>query len=217
MIFCIDYENVRNNGVEDGCQYLGEEDKVVIFYSDAANNIHQGIMRKIAGTGCGLEAYKLARKGQNALDFYIASYIGQLAGAGEASDIAIISKDQGFMAVVDYYGKVVPVKRRIILGSSIGQAMAMSDENKTRKEFLDDYNKPVGIQSEIDNLRHIENVKKKLRNAFSGTCYEGEESINAMIDLFLNRNSDRDMYLSSLHVFGRSAGLEIYHKLKEVA
>ena len=51
---------------------------------------------------------------------------------------------------------------------------------------------------------------------FRGTEYENEKVISEIVNIFVNKDSNKELYLASLHVFGKNAGLEIYRKLKDV-
>ena len=77
MHFLIDYENVHSAGLT-GAELLTDQDTVVLFYSDSNDKVEQGAMNRIIQSGCKIELRKLKTKGKNALDFYIATYVGEL-------------------------------------------------------------------------------------------------------------------------------------------
>ena len=82
MLFLIDYENVGNAGMK-GCGYLDARDYVIVFYSEARRHMEQRILEQVTASGCAFEICKLYKAGKNALDFYIASRLGELIGGGD--------------------------------------------------------------------------------------------------------------------------------------
>ena len=95
--FMIDLENTRSAGLQ-GAEYLTAADQVTIFYSKACVQITFGRMQELLASGCGMEVCRLVNTGKNALDFYIASRIGEVYGQGFEGTIAIVSNDKGFRA-----------------------------------------------------------------------------------------------------------------------
>ena len=81
MLFLIDYENVSNPGMK-GSEYLDSEDYVILFYSDAKKHVERRVLDALTSSGCTYEICKLCKTGKNALDFYIASKLGELIGSG---------------------------------------------------------------------------------------------------------------------------------------
>ena len=79
MLFLIDYENVGRAGMR-GCEYLDVQDHVVLFYSEGKKNAERRSLDQITSSGCVFEICKLYRMGKNALDFYIASKLGEMIG-----------------------------------------------------------------------------------------------------------------------------------------
>lgn len=57
-------------------------DRVTLFYSDAASRVENGYIQQITHAGAKLTAFKLKSVGKNALDFYIATYLGEIFGGG---------------------------------------------------------------------------------------------------------------------------------------
>ena len=62
MYFMIDYENTGGQGLR-GAEYLGAEDKVIIFYSKSCDKIEYGLLKLILDSGSGLELCRLERSG----------------------------------------------------------------------------------------------------------------------------------------------------------
>lgn len=80
MYFLIDYENLKNSGMR-GSEHLLPTDHVILFYSAGTPTMEQRHLMNIRNSGCSFETYKLLSKGKNALDFYIATKLGELFGA----------------------------------------------------------------------------------------------------------------------------------------
>lgn len=77
MVYLIDYENVSNAGLS-GYEFLTSQDVLYLFYSDAARNIRKQISLKIFDPSMDIHLYKLKTPRKNAIDFYIASKLGEL-------------------------------------------------------------------------------------------------------------------------------------------
>ncbi len=114
MYFLIDFENVGSEGLK-GAEYLLKEDTVIIFFSRACEQIHQGCLHQIMESFCRLDICKLKKTGKNGLDFYIATKAGEIFGSGYLGKAAIVSRDQGFMAVRDYWRCRGKVFREVML------------------------------------------------------------------------------------------------------
>ena len=91
----IDFENTGSR-VLQGAEYLQPDDSVTIFYSQICMKIEQKPLRQLKESGCSFRICKLQKPGKNALDFYIASHIGEIYGQGYTGMIAIVSNDAGY-------------------------------------------------------------------------------------------------------------------------
>ena len=109
----IDYENVfASNGLK-GVDALKEDDKLIIFYSNSCGKIRKDYLQSIEISGCDFRIVKLKNPAKNALDFYIAAECGALSARGE-TQMAIISNDKGFQAVLDYF-RINPAMSEVCL------------------------------------------------------------------------------------------------------
>ena len=97
----VDYENVSGSNGLKGADALCEKDTLIIFYSNCCTRIRYDHMQDIIESGCKFRVIKLKGAGKNALDFYIAAECGVMSERGE-DEIAIISNDKGFQAVIDF-------------------------------------------------------------------------------------------------------------------
>lgn len=102
MYFLVDFENVKSGGLY-GAEYLEAGDYLTIFFSEAAHICERRYLDAIENSGCTFDTCKLKKSGKNGLDFYIATRVGEFYGNGHKEPAAIISKDQGFRAVRDYW------------------------------------------------------------------------------------------------------------------
>ena len=84
MYFLIDYENVRNAGMQ-GTEYLLPDDHVIVFYSKAAPNMEARHLTDIKKSGCGFSICKLLKVRKNGLDFYIATKVGDTKATLQSS------------------------------------------------------------------------------------------------------------------------------------
>lgn len=135
MYFLVDFENVLSDGLR-GAQYLKADDTVIIFYSQVCEQVQQGVIRQIMDSACHLDICKLQKQGKNALDFYIATYLGAVFGSGYAGKAAIVSRDQGFTAVRDYWKGYAGKTAEVILGPTLEQCILLANEKQSGRKIL---------------------------------------------------------------------------------
>lgn len=213
----VDYENVYNSNGLQGVEYLTQNDKLHIFYSDSCGKIKADIMQKIEESECGLVMRKLMRAGRNALDFYIATECGAISQNGE-TQIAIISNDKGFNAIIDYF-KVVGEERIVIVkAANIENALLyLNDPNDVeRRKLISAHTKVLDL--DVQNAIYAEraSIHEKIVSAFSETKYK--DNTDKIIS-FMNEKEgcgSKQIYNGALHYFGREAGMDIYRILKNV-
>ena len=83
------------------------------------------IIQEIKESGCEFRVIKLKGTGKNALDFYIAAECGIISERGE-NEIAIISNDKGFQAVIDFFGADQNANRiQIVKAGNIENALTL--------------------------------------------------------------------------------------------
>ncbi|MDE6925618.1 MAG: hypothetical protein K2P59_10235 [Acetatifactor sp.] len=212
MLFLVDYENVGNAGMR-GCDFLDAQDQVIVFYSEAKRHMEQRMLENITASGCAFDICKLCKTGKNALDFYITSRLGELMGGGYSGIAVVVSNDGGFQAVRDYWEKRALRKRRILISSCIEDGIVSGNENNERTKTLRHLREKVTIGGYYTAYAERMRVKQTLRDLFTGTEYESRiEEIQDMIEG--QEKNAKVIYLSSLHLFGRKEGLEIYNRIK---
>jgi hypothetical protein len=212
VLFLVDYENVSKAGMK-GSSFLDERDQIVIFYSEARKNAERRILEDITSSGCVFEVCKLCRTGKNALDFYIASRLGEMIGNGYEGISVIVSSDNGFLAVCDYWMKKALRKRKVFLAPTIEDGIVCGSENDARTKELKRLRENLSIGSYYSAYEERMRIKGILNRLFEGTAFA------AMTADIQNLIEDRKkppkvIYLNSLKMFGRKNGLEIYHRIR---
>lgn len=100
--FLIDFENVKSAGLA-GIEDLAPDDHVVILYSVNSNTISFEMHQKILQSKTPIEYFQIRRGGKNSLDFQLSSLLGWLLAGGKYSHLFIISNDNGFDALTDFW------------------------------------------------------------------------------------------------------------------
>lgn len=210
--FMIDFENVYSQGLT-GAEYLTMEDHVTIFYSKSCNKIEQRKWTQMLDARSRLEICGLKNSGKNALDFYIASRIGELYGSGYEGIVAIVSNDKGFQALKDYWRCCVKKPKNIVLRSSIEQSIVASNENSERRREIMNRIRMIELETEYAKYEERQKLRAVLEEKFKNTAYEGK--IKQIEEVFEGGKAKKLIYLDSLKNFGREDGLYIYNKMKE--
>ena len=213
MHFMIDYENIRDRGL-DGAEYLTKDDSVTIFFSKSCQKIGQGKLQKVFDSGCKLDICQLQNPGKNAVDFYIASRIGELYGNGYTGITAIVSNDNGFKAVREYWKKCSFHHREVILKPDIQQSIVSANENSIRRTEIQRVLKDVDIIEEFKKYEEKTRVRKELVELFADSEYAS--MVEQIMDIIEGESRHKIIYLGSLKRFGRKKGVEIYRKLRQI-
>lgn len=211
MYFLIDYENVTGLGMR-GTEYLLPEDHVIVFYSGSVPNMEVRHLQNIKDTGCGFTVYKLIKPHKNALDFYIATKLGEIFGSGYEGTIVIVSKDGGFHAVRDFWATHSKPSRRVVLGESIEKSILAAGEKNPRTEKLQRLLKNTDIGNFFSAYQETQKLKRALQDAFAGTEYLART--DEIEEILKQGSSPKVVYLDTLRRFGRKDGLAVYKTLK---
>lgn len=211
MYFLIDFENVNYAGLE-GLEYLDKDDTLIIFYSAACDKIKEYRLQQIINSGCNWEINRLARTGKNALDFYIATSVGEIFSTDSNATIGIVSSDKGFRAVKDYWKSRLNPKNRLVQGNSVAVCMSHGHDTTRRRSVVRKQNSTVDIKEQ--HSKYIENRRIEL----SLKAYFGETEYAAIIpqimNIIKNEKNPKAVYLATLKSFGKKAGLQVYRTLK---
>ena len=214
MYFLIDFENVRNAGMQ-GSEYLQPADHVIVFYSAAASGMEQRHLDNIQASGCGFETYKLRRQGKNGLDFYIATKVGELFGANRCQSAVLVSNDAGFKAIREFWQECSGTKNRVAISSSIENGIISVNEVSERATRIRAHRKTMDIGHFYAAYREREELLALLRKAFSGTAYTSR--LREIEEILKPGATRKVLYLDSLRRFGRQGGQEVYRILKTCA
>jgi hypothetical protein len=95
----IDYENVQPKNLE---LLASDEFKVLVFVGQNQAKIPFDLADSMQLLGKNARYVQITGNGQNALDFHIAYYIGELAAGEPDAVFHIISKDKGFDPLINH-------------------------------------------------------------------------------------------------------------------
>lgn len=212
--FMIDLENTRSKGLQ-GAEYLSPDDQVTIFYSQSCMKVEKGRLQQIIDAGSILDICRLQRVGKNALDFYIASRIGEVFGSGYRGTVAIVSGDKGYEAIRDYWANCAVSAGRVILQTSIEQCIGCSAEESARRRQIQGKLQEVNLEAQYGLYEERLKMRKELEGCLSDTAYR--DMLGQIMDV-VEKGKGRGrrlLYLDTVKRFGRKKGLDIYAKIKK--
>lgn len=212
MYFLIDYENVNYAGLE-GTEFLQKEDTVCFFFSDACNKIVAHRMKDIEVSGCNMEVYKLKNIRKNALDFYIASKVGEILAVDPNAKIAIVSADNGFASVLDYWKPRLKVHNQLVRCRTVAKAISYACGESVRKKLVDTSMCILDLQTEFAKYEERNRIVNMLEDILGDTEYE--RYIPTIVNMLVAESKPKILYLNSLKSFGKKDGTEVYRKIKE--
>lgn len=211
MVFLVDLENVGSEGLR-GAGELLEEDVVIIFYSQTCEQVQQGYVRQIMEAYCCWEICRLKKTGKNALDFYIATKLGEIIGRGYPGKIAVVSKDQGFKSVREYWRSRAKPPREVILGGTLEQCILSAQEGRARTMQIKERLRPVRLETEFVRYQERMRIRESLEMAFADTGYQ--EQLGKIQGIFEKQSGKKILYLDTIKNFGKKDGLAIYRKMR---
>ena len=214
MYFLIDYENVNYAGLE-GTEFLEKGDTISFFFSEKCDKIVGYRMMDIDNSGCTFEICKLKNVRKNALDFYIASRVGEIFAMDRNAKIAIISVDKDHQSVIDYWKPRLAVPNQLVRTKTIAKAINYVNGEVARKRMVNERMKVLDLQSEFARYEERRRIIAKVTDVFSGTEYEPLTS--QIIDIVIMTDKPKILYLTSLKSFGKKDGTEVYRKIKNSA
>lgn len=101
-IYLVDFENIGYNGLK-GIEKLPEGDQVHLFYSSNADKLTFDIHLCINASKARVFYYKVETGAKNALDFQLATYLGSLTAANPDENYFIVSNDDGFHYIIQFW------------------------------------------------------------------------------------------------------------------
>lgn len=102
--YFIDYENVMDAGL-NGAELLKKKDRVVVFYSHQVKNLPFERHVALSESAAAFEYLRIEHIGKNYLDFQLSTYLGYLIAKKEPDQIVIVTKDNGYRSVVDFWNE----------------------------------------------------------------------------------------------------------------
>lgn len=213
MYFLIDLENVNSSGL-NGTEFLDSTDCITICFSKMARMCRKRNIVDIEKAQCYLDFVKLVRTGKNGLDFYIASKIGEYYGSGGTDQVAIISKDTGYTAIQDYWKDKLPKNKKIIVESSIQNALSSEFNHDKRKKCILELSGNIDLDTITEKYEAKKAVRSHLVSILNGTGYE--RFVNRLLFLLsLGNMEQKDVYYRCVHEFGKDIGSGIYKYIKD--
>ncbi|MBO5474285.1 MAG: hypothetical protein J6A08_10960 [Lachnospiraceae bacterium] len=197
--YLLDYENVHADGLE-GIRTLSGDDHVIIFYSDQVKSIPFERHVEMMNSRARIEFIETHKTGKNYLDFQLTTQLGYLIGKGETDTVYIISKDQGFDSVVDFWkGRNIKIARQ----ECIQPGTESKPVKKTKKSGVQ---KTAGLS---------ESYRKKVRTAVK------EDGVSAgtystIYKAIINSKSKQEFHNSIMKVLGNEKSTLVYNHLKDV-
>lgn len=217
----VDYENVNGSDGLRGADTLCKKDTLIIFYSKCCEKIRYDYMHEIKESGCEFRVVKLKGSGKNALDFYIAVECG-IISEREENQIAIISNDKGFQAVIDFFNADVKTKKvQIVKAGNIENALMLfhAPEDAERRRKLQNRKVLLDLATESARIEERKKIQSELKSTLMGTLMgtEYEEKSADIIDFISikGKQGKKALYTGALHKFGREDGRAIYQLLKD--
>lgn len=103
-IYFIDFENLRNEAL-NGIEQLTAEDRVFLFYSNHADSISFEVHQALMSCAASITYFKIKRGGKNSLDFQLTCQLSYLMGIVQNQALFIVSRDNGFTFVQDFWSQ----------------------------------------------------------------------------------------------------------------
>lgn len=105
----IDFENVHPKNLELLTKHPFE---VFVFVGASQTKVPFDLADSMQLLGTSARYIKISGNGQNALDFHIAFYVGELAGKDPHAQFHIVSKDKGFDPLIQHLnGRGIRIQR----------------------------------------------------------------------------------------------------------
>ena len=167
--YLVDFENVGVGGM-DGVEKLSDHDRVVIFYGKQAAAVPFERHIEIASSRAEVRYIKVDKTGKNFLDFQLSSYCGYLIGSTAEKDFIIVSRDNGFGSMEDFWdgkemsGKLISMKRQPAIAVNEEKAESVReiivDRSERAGEKAKEQEKKAGRQNREDGKKNRKNRKK---------------------------------------------------------
>ena len=172
MIYMIDYENVLNNGLK-GVELLNADDKLFIFYSKNASSITINTHKNLEKTKATKKYIEVTSTTKNALDFQLSTCLGALIKEFPDDEIAIISKDKGYNAVIEFWKKYNKTIFNFTSVEKKPERDLKSEIKLVLKNNSDKIDEVIKIIKQYKTKQGINNaLVKKYKSELAGSIYK---------------------------------------------
>ena len=130
-IYLIDYENTGISGLT-GIETLKKNDRVYLFYGIYTGSITFDTHIALNNTKAKIKYIKIDKSAKNYLDFQLATMSGYLIAKNKDTNFIIVSRDNGFNSVVDFWSTYHSEKKPITITRQI--AIAPTEEMLLQEE-----------------------------------------------------------------------------------
>lgn len=169
-IILIDYENLHMKNLD---LLYGLDTEICVFTGPNQKNYDGELVRSAQKFGDRLKWIPTSRPGNNALDFHIAYYLGQVSQHSPKPFFHIISKDKGFDALVEFMKGQGLFVDRVTSIEDIPLVKKMADIQKDPVAFIKD---KILTVSKPGKLKTLQTAIKKWTES------ENDDFVNEIID-----------------------------------
>ncbi|MPM65490.1 hypothetical protein SDC9_112387 [bioreactor metagenome] len=158
--YLVDYENVKREGL-NAINKLTNKDKVSIFYSENADTLSFGLHRRLNESAAQITYQKVEVGTKNALDFQLVTFLGFIIANKEDTSYCIVTKDNGFNSVCNYWSKKS-------INVTIVADLSGRDLNQERDELYAEVNKCIGdveMSNKVTDIILQYKTKQGINNA----------------------------------------------------
>ena len=213
MHILIDYENVHYEGLI-GTQYLNHSDHVMLFYSNDSITIQNGAFEELTKNAGSFDMVKLKQVRRNGLDFYIATCVGRIIENDPNEKILIVSRDQGYLAVMDYCKAYAGIRNEIQLAESVESGLILLDGDTERRRSILAKREVKNLETEYALYKERRSLYEKIKGLLYETPYIDE--IERIFGIMEYAPTPKEKYTATLHAFGIKRGQEIYRIMKKL-
>jgi len=174
----VDYENVQDIDTS----FLDTSTKMTVLVGAEQKKLPVDLVKQSQPFGKSIEWIQVPGRGENALDFFIAFFLGKMIETNPDKEFIIYSKDKGFEPLIAYLASQ---------GINIRKIVSFKKLTQNTKEIVNGkYDSQ--IQKIKDNLKKVASDKRpKNRKGLSGHIktllnLEDDDNINEIIDAMIN-------------------------------
>ena len=197
--YLIDTENVGSTFIsllkEDN-----EKKELYIFVTENAKNLSFPMLHELTDKRIKLHIID-CEIGKNSLDFYLSTYLGYLIGKNAHSDYVVVSQDNGFDHVLDYWTKQ---------GISVKRIDTKPVPSRTRRA---PYKKRTYTARPKRTYTSKPTKEALLKNCLADYSDEQIKDLKKVLDEVTSKQS-QDVYVTLVKQYKQDEGLKIYNAVK---